>query len=168
MKPGRRSPILRGEEQRLPPINGSRRRITFRDLALFIHAVRVTLAALPRLSRPLGLTLDSLTSLRRLPTNLEPEEAHLAASRAVVYLERWLGSRNTCLLRSMVLGTLLSDREDVSLNIGFRPTSSPDEPHAGHAWILVSGTVIGETDPVSHKERPYVVSKTLRMTRKFS
>jgi hypothetical protein len=66
----------------------------------------------------------------------------LAAVRAVARWRRWFGGVDTCLTRSLVLGSLLAGRGEVMLNIGFRP--GEDEPALdGHAWVSVDGEPVG-------------------------
>lgn len=83
-----------------------------------------------------------MTGLRSLPRRVTPAAAERATARACGRLGRWSGARDSCLVRAMVLGTLLSDRPAVVLHVGFRPGDSPTAALGGHAWITLEGSVV--------------------------
>ena len=72
------------------------------------------------------------------------EEARIVA--CVLRLHRLVGSRNDdCLPRSLLLFRELSRLgADPILSVGFREDG---DRIAGHAWVEVRGTVVGEEDP---------------------
>jgi hypothetical protein len=80
--------------------------VTIRDLRLFLHALRLGLAA-QRVTRgtPVEETIEILLSRKRLPRDLGSQEAVAAAERAGRRLEI-LGRLNSCLIRNLVTGTL--------------------------------------------------------------
>lgn len=86
---------------------------------------------------PVLTVLERLQRLSGASGELDPYRAHCATLRAARGLER-LGLPNTCLLRSMVLGTLLAGHPDTLIHLGFelRPRAR------GHAWVSVNGRVI--------------------------
>lgn len=71
-----------------------------------------------------------------------PERVATAAARATARWERWFGGLDTCLTRSLVLGSMLAERGEVVLHIGFRP-SGGDRPVDGHAWVTLDGQPVG-------------------------
>lgn len=87
----------------------------------------------------LAPTMDLMARLPGLPTGLSVEVAH-CATRIACSISSRLGALNTCIPRSLVFGTLISDRPGVALHIGFR-TPNPQSIHAvdGHAWVSLNG-----------------------------
>jgi hypothetical protein len=81
-----------------------------------------------------------------LPRGLGPDAAHRATVRACRRAARWLGLRDTCLVRSLVVGALLSDRDDVHVHVGFAPGPAGGRVLEGHAWVTVAGQVVGGPD----------------------
>ncbi len=66
----------------------------------------------------------------------------LATARATARWARWFGGLDTCLIRSLVLASMLADHEDVALVIGFRP-GVEEAAVDGHAWVTVAGRPVG-------------------------
>ncbi len=109
-----------------------------RDLLLFLSALPVALAAQQVKTRPLPEVARRVTAIGALITTEEPDQAARAAVRALNRLKRWYGALDTCLTRSLVAGALLA-REDVVLNIGFRPDPDPESDSTdGHAWLTLA------------------------------
>lgn len=138
----------------------ARPRLTTTDLHLFAQACRLLLAtralsrgdSIPRLS-------DQLLRKRLLPRAVTPEAARLATARAARRLGWIPGLLTTCLPRSLVTGTLLSDRDDVDLVIGVRRGEATRSPIDGHAWISVADEpleVLPGDDPHDPRGEPYV------------
>ena len=113
------------------------------ELALFARALALARRAQNVRSIPITVVVEDLCTrgggLRRFSTN----RLVRAAGRASARWTSWFGGMNTCLVRSLVLGALLSDREGVALNVGFRPGDDPEPRLAGHAWVTVQGIPIG-------------------------
>ena len=75
----------------------------------------------------------------------------LATARATARWARWFGGLDTCLIRSLVLGSMLADRQDVALVIGFRP-GVEDAAVDGHAWVAVAGRAVGPDGSLAQDE----------------
>ncbi len=117
-------------------------RSTLRDIVLFVHSARLFLEAQCIRKSILDQTIARLQAKRHLPRHVSPIEAELATLRASPRMARWFAVCDTCLIRSLVLGTLLSDQEGVFLHIGFRQGIAQTEPVEGHAWISFQGEVL--------------------------
>lgn len=126
-----------------------------RDFRLFLHAFRLAHHAQDVRRRPLPALAAALPRLRGLPRGLDPDEALRATLRAVARGERWFGWLGTCLVKALVLSTLLSDRDAVELVLGFRP---PDGSAAldGHAWVRVGSREISLLGARESAEEGYV------------
>jgi hypothetical protein len=72
-----------------------------------------------------------------------PDDAYRAARRASSRAAQWFGSRNTCLIRALVVGALLSDHNGVLLHVGFATPAEGGGALEGHAWVTVDGAVVG-------------------------
>lgn len=106
------------------------------------HAQEVTRAPLPDV-------VTRLLALRGLPRGVDPDAAWVAAARGSRYRARWRGGLDTCLVRTLVAGTLLADRPGVTLHIGFRPDPCGVPRAEGHAWLSVGGESWGMPDSPS-------------------
>jgi hypothetical protein len=114
------------------------------DVALFFHALRLArLAQRVQGRTALPVLTATAASLLALPRAVQPDAAHHATVRACIRGARWLQLRDTCLVRSIVLGSLLSDNEGVQLHVGFASQGSNRRPLEGHAWVTVGGKVVG-------------------------
>lgn len=131
------------------PTDGDRRPAgagfpTWAEALLFARALQLC-----RLAKGAGGTVPvpqlaaTLVSTGWLPLGVSLEAADRAASRASRRAARWFGSRDTCLVRSLVTGALLSDHDDVVLHVGLAGPSGPERVLEGHAWITVGGAVVG-------------------------
>ena len=66
-------------------------------------------------------------------------------ARAVARAQRLLYRRlESCLLRSLVTGALLADREEVVIHVGFRRTHPEADLMDGHAWLTVGGQPLSD------------------------
>ena len=109
-------------------------------------ALYLTLRAQRIKNEPLDQLLTRLCNTRWLPTDVELNKAVDATILSGKIVAK-LGRLNSCVTRSLVLATILSDRSNISIQIGFR------SPHMhgveGHAWVLVDNKPIefsrGET-----------------------
>ncbi|MGB5295438.1 MAG: lasso peptide biosynthesis B2 protein, partial [Thermoanaerobaculia bacterium] len=112
------------------------------EVILMLHAGRLVLAAQAlRRGQSLPQTLDTMCGLRGLPSSIGAGEGHLAVERAASRLGRF-GLTDTCLIRSLALATLLADRDEVQLHIGFRSTDSIEVVLSGHAWVTLGGRAL--------------------------
>ncbi|MFZ1639826.1 MAG: lasso peptide biosynthesis B2 protein [Candidatus Contendobacter sp.] len=111
----------------------------YRDIFLFVNALRLAWIAQAIQSRPLSKVIARLEALRWLPRGADAEAARRATLRACGRLARWTGGLDTCLIRALVLGALLADREGVVLHLGFRPGSAGAGSADGHAWLTLNG-----------------------------
>jgi hypothetical protein len=91
--------------------------------------------------------------IRGLPLSVGEAEGHRAVERAASRLGRF-GITDTCLIRSLALAALLSDRHSVQLHLGFRPNSSPEAVLAGHAWVTLEGRAIPDDGATLIDGRP--------------
>ncbi len=107
-----------------------------RELLLFFHAFRLARRAQAIDRIPLPRLVVALPRLRGLPRGVGPDAALGATLRAVARGERWFGWRGTCLVKALVLSSLLADREGVELVIGVRKGEG-ETPIDGHAWVRV-------------------------------
>lgn len=117
---------------------------SLRDVRLFVAAFRLAGQAQVVARAPLPEVVARLLALGGLPRGADPDAAWVAAARGSRYRARWRGGLDTCLVRTLVAGALLADREGVVLRVGFRsePTS-PARPD-GHAWLVVGDSTLGE------------------------
>ena len=99
---------------------------------------------------PVRELTESLASRRWLPHHAAPDAVQLATLRASSRGARWFGLRDTCLVRSLVAGALLSDHDDVLLHVGFARGQALE----GHAWVSVAGTVVGGPESAMAGDRP--------------
>jgi GT2 family glycosyltransferase len=121
-----------------------RARTPVHDLVLFFHAFRLArLAQGVRGQASLPTLTATLASLPALPRRVEPDAAHRATVRACIRGARWLGFRDTCLVRSLVTASLLSDCAAVQLHVGFASPAAGERLLEGHAWVSVDGEVVG-------------------------
>jgi hypothetical protein len=115
------------------------------DIFAFLSALPLVLAASRVISgEPVYTVLQRLTSRRLLPKRLTVEQARCGADRACRFVKRYRPLDDSCLVRALVLGTLLSDRRGVELHIGFRPPMDGQKFAAGHAWVSVNGINVSE------------------------
>jgi hypothetical protein len=113
------------------------------DLAAVVRALLLSRRAQRVESRPVAEVVSDLMRSRGRDAGLSAERLTRAASRATSRWARWRGSRDTCLIRSLVLGTMLSSRGCVELTIGFRSGAAEETPE-GHAWLTLDGQPVGE------------------------
>ena len=147
----------------------TRRRLTWpgaRELALFAHALRLAWSA-QRLARgeTLPRTAGRMTALRGLPRAVGSAEAGRAAARASVRLARWTGALDSCLVRALVVGALLSDRPRVRVHIGVRKDGDPADPLLAHAWVSEAGRVISSAEISPDRGGPYAEMLAITMER---
>ena len=109
-----------------------------REVLLFLHALRLARRAQAVGRTPLPALVAQLPRLRCLPREVDPDDALRATLRATTRGQRSFGWLGTCLVKSLVLSALLSDRDGVELVVGFRPLES-DSKLDGHAWVRLGG-----------------------------
>jgi len=133
-------------------------------LSLSSSALRLALAAQQVRHERVDHVIPQLQAARYLPERADVEEAKRATLLACRLLGR-LGMLNSCLTRSLVLGSLISDRPGVVINFGFRPNDTVTE---GHAWISCGQQVlefdVGATQNVSD----YIIARRLPLQRPAS
>lgn len=119
-------------------------------MALLGAALRLhRLAQALRRETSLADVCRSLLETTGLPTAVEPAAALWAAGWAARLGRRLGGWLDTCLLRSLVAGTLLADRPGVVLRVGVRRSASAAARLRAHAWLTVDGETLAAapTDP---------------------
>lgn len=103
---------------------------------------------------PLDRLIIDLAATRGLPRASRITDAATATQIACRLVGR-LGLLNTCITRSVVMGTLIADRPNVTIHIGFRPSESHQTE--GHAWLTCNDKLIplfaGEADEVRQYQR---------------
>lgn len=110
-----------------------------REILLTLQAARLFWKAQAlRRGRSVPETLEALCRTPALPRAVGELEAQRVVRRAASRLAR-LGLTNTCLIRSLVLATLLADREEVRVHLGFEPVSDWTKALRGHAWVSLHG-----------------------------
>jgi hypothetical protein len=125
------------------------------DVVLFLHALRLCRSAKGTGSRTsLPQQAADLASKAWLPAGVAPDAAQRATIRASRRAARWLGSRDTCLIRSVVSAALLSDHDDVLLHVGFAPSGEGGRAIEGHAWVTVDGAIVGGPESAMAGDRP--------------
>lgn len=131
-----------------------------RELNLFFHAFRLARCAQAIDRTPLPRLVVALPRLRGLPRDVDPDDALGATLRAVSRGERWFGWRGTCLVKALVLSSLLADREGVELVIGIRKGEG-EAPIDGHAWVRVGGREFSLLGPAEAAGEGYVTMTAL-------
>lgn len=112
------------------------------DIVLFLRALRLARRAQRVRRVPVPEVVKDIASRDGGGRAYSVRRLELAAVRAVSRWRRWFGGLDTCLIRSLVLGSMLAGRGEVMLNIGFRP--GEEQPSVdGHAWVTVEGFPVG-------------------------
>lgn len=100
-------------------------------------------------------TRARMLATRGLPVGASPEDALWAAGWAARVARRLPGRLDSCLVRSLVAGSLVADTPEVTVRIGFhRPRPSGDLMD-GHAWLSVQDRVVTaprEASPAAFEE----------------
>ena len=112
------------------------------DVILFLQAVSLARRAQMVKSCPLDQVVAGMTLRYGVSTSHSVDRVAQAAARATTRWSRWFGGLDSCLTRSLVLGSMLCNRGNVELNIGFRSDDNHDAV-SGHAWISVDGRPVG-------------------------
>jgi hypothetical protein len=132
-----------------------------RELALFVHALRLSAAAQEVKTGPLPAAAARLAGMGRLPRGVAPEDAWRAAVRAGTRLARWRGALDSCLTRALVVAALVADRDEVAIHVGFRRGQSAildagTALHEGHAWVSVDGVAVTPESGGDAHRGPYM------------
>ena len=126
-----------------------------RDAVLFGQALWLCRLAQGAGGRtPVPEQAASLVSHRWLPRHVSAEAAQRATLRASRRGARWFGQRDTCLVRSLVTGALLSDHDNVLLHVGFAAGGADGRALEGHAWVSVAGAAVGGPQAAMDEDRP--------------
>ena len=133
-----------------------------RLLITYLHALRLAFHAQRIRRQPIPEVISFLTQLRGLPSISNPNYAVSACHVATKHIG-YLGQIDTCVIKALVLGTLLCDKHTVTLHIGFRPAENVGNNSTidGHAWISIANIVYLAEDSVT----PYMESRTFEMQR---
>jgi hypothetical protein len=112
------------------------------DILLFLSALKLARRAQRVRRVPVPDVVEDIATRGGGGRGYPVPRVELAAVRAANRWRLWFGGFDTCLIRSLVLGGLLSDRGEVMLNIGFRP--GQEQPLIdGHAWVTIDGNRVG-------------------------
>jgi hypothetical protein len=112
------------------------------DIILFARAMFLARQAQRAASVPLPSLVAEMSRHQPRLGRHSADRLGRATVRATARWSRWFGGFDTCLVRSLVLGTLLADRTGVALNIGFKPGEDQLSVD-GHAWVTVDGSPVG-------------------------
>lgn len=136
--------------------------LTVKDIPHLFLATQLALKAQQVRKLPIPDTFSRLTRTR-LPTGLAPGHAAMLTHKACAIIGR-MGFLNTCIIKSLVLGSLLSDHENLEMRIGFKASSKPTaSTPEGHAWIVLKGqNVFDQEEGNSLSEFTEVISIPLR------
>jgi hypothetical protein len=132
-------------------------------MRLFLDAFRLAGHAQEVARAPLPDVASRLLALGGLPRGADPDAAWVAAARGCRYRCRWRGALDTCLVRALVAGTLVADRDGVVLHVGFRPAPSGVARLDGHAWVSVNDQAWGL--PAASLGESYDAALDLRLHR---
>ena len=121
------------------------------DVLLFLSALSLARRAQRVRQLPVQEVVEDIANRGGRGRGHPIQRVELAAVRASNRWSRWFGGIDTCLIRSMILGGLLTGGKDVILNIGFRPGDEGPSID-GHAWLTVDGNPVG-SDGVLARER---------------
>jgi hypothetical protein len=130
-----------------------------REIALFLHALRLARRAQDVGRIPLPRLVTVLPRLSGLPRHVDADDALRATLRAVSRGERWFGWLGTCLVKALVLSALVADRQDVELVLGVR-RGTGGAPVDGHAWVRVEGREISLLGSQEAEGEGYVTMTT--------
>ena len=144
--------------------DGREHRSGAREIALFLHALRLSVKAQRVRRRPVWDVVNSLGRTRSLPCDVGAGEAARAAGRACGRIKRWAGGLDSCLTRSLVAGALLADQRDVVLHIGFRGARVAPL-HEGHAWVTLGERNVTDATDREH-EGPFAQALQVPMQRR--
>ena len=117
------------------------------------------------LRMPVEQALKTLSGSRWLSKGVAPSLAEQVTVRAGRYLGQLPKVLDSCLVRSLVVGTILSDQPGVTLHIGFRPGQGDDALHEGHAWVTFNGNPVIAQDTPSRCDGDYVSVMTIPIVR---
>ncbi len=112
------------------------------DLLLFLKALGLARRAQRISAEPITLVVEGMWLHGGGNSRHSVDRLALATARATARRARWFGGLDTCLIRSLVLGSLLADRQDVVLVIGFKP-GAEEKAVDGHAWVTLAGNPVG-------------------------
>jgi hypothetical protein len=113
---------------------------------LFLWSLHLSLIARAIRSQGLPEIVTLMTRSARLPSGIPPSEA-LDTARATCALLGRIGlTQNTCLTRSLVAGTLLSDREGVVLHVSYPVVQNGHVTEPGHAWLTMGARMLDQAD----------------------
>lgn len=132
-----------------------------RLIPLYLAALRLALGAQRVRRQRVDEVIPTLLRAGYLPQGSDSSTAARAASRASRLLGLF-GQLDSCLIRSLVLGSLLSDRPGVLIHFGFR---AGDRDTEGHAWISLNGRVLGFSDDEHSNPERYTIARSLPLQR---
>ncbi len=134
-------------------------------LGLFFQALRLAKLAQQVRHRPVDQVARRMTALAWLPGNVSGEAAVLAAIRAAGWWSRLTAGLDSCLVRCLAVGALLSDRPGIVLHLGFRATTETGSPHDGHAWLTMEGRDLPWAVVTVEPGEPFTEVRAIPMSR---
>lgn len=124
------------------------------DLVVFAGALSLFRTADMIRKKPITAVLPTMNRQRPAIRTGDVDRAVRASQRAGPRAARWFGTLDTCLTRTMVAATLLENRSQTRLAIGFRP-SLKESTLDGHAWLAIAESSYHLTIPCDLDIRPY-------------
>ena len=134
-------------------------------IGLFLKALQLARLAQRVGAEPVDQVAQRMMNRPRLPRNLPPRSAALAAGRASRWWSRLTAGMDSCLTRTLVTGVLLSDRPGVVLHVGFRPAVGTGAPHDGHAWLTVEGRDLPQASMAPPPGEPFTEVRAIPLAR---
>jgi len=130
-------------------------------MLLHLSALRLAVTAQRVRKTRVDALAPLLLAAGYLPSDVEPAAATRAAARASRLLGL-LGGLDSCLVRSLVLASLLSDQPGVVVHFGFRPGDADTE---GHAWVSLNDDVLGFAEDEHSNPERYTIAHSLPLQR---
>lgn len=130
-------------------------------ILLHASALRLALAAQRVQKMRFDRVIPQLLAASHLPTDITPSTAIRVTARTC-RLVGLLGMLNSCLIRSLVLGSLVSDRPGVKIHFGFRRRSADTE---GHAWVSLDRLTLRFADDEQDNFEHYTIAQSFSMDR---
>lgn len=127
----------------------------------YLSALRLALVAQGVRRHRVDEIIPRLLGTGYLPRTVDSRTATRVAWRTSRLLGLF-GGLDSCLVRSLVLGTLLSDRPGVFIHLGFRPGEADTE---GHAWVSINDRVLGFSDDEQDNPQRYTIARSLPLQR---
>lgn len=114
----------------------------FSELPLLACALLIGLRAQKAKQRPMHEVLAKL-----LHTHSCRAKTPFAARRAAYRATRifgWFGLLDTCIVRALIVCTLLKEHKQLQIHIGFRDADGTSLAADGHTWVMLNGSNVSD------------------------